>query len=84
MPAMDKTFLRKTLLLSAAALSAALAPLRAAAQDAPFDAKTAAEFISQNPDFKKCAAGFARRADSLYADSKFPEASAALFASEFF
>lgn len=81
---MDKTFLRKALLLSAAALSAALAPLRAAAQDAPFDAKTATEFISQNPDFKKCAAGFARRADSLYADSKFPEASAALFASEFF
>ena len=63
----------------------AILPVYAAENaDAPFDAKSAAEFMSANPDFKKCAADFESRADTLYAENKFADAAASYFAAKFF
>lgn len=63
----------------------AILPAHAAENaDAPFDAKSAAEFMSANPDFKKCAADFESRADTLYAENKFADAAASYFAAKFF
>lgn len=82
--------IRKVLMICGfgiAALQAEFAILpsyAAESANAPFDAKSAAEFMSANPDFKKCAADFESRAEKLYAENKFTDAAASYFAAKFF
>ena len=82
--------IRKVLMICGfgiAALQAEFAILpsyAAESANAPFDAKSAAEFMSANPDFKKCAADFVSLTADMYPGNKFTDAAAWYFAAKFF